>query len=73
MANRCAITGKGTTTGHHVSHANNRVKRKIKSNLHAKRYWVPSLNRYVQITVSSKGIRMIDKHGIDHYIQQIQA
>ena len=71
MANKCVITGKGTATGNHVSHANNKVKRKFKSNLKKKRYWVASMSKYITITVSTKGIRMIDKHGIDHYINEI--
>jgi|TARA_Y200000002_G_scaffold383286_2_gene404869 large subunit ribosomal protein L28 len=73
MANQCVITGKGTATGHHVSHANNKVKRKFKSNLHKKRYWVESLKRFVTIKVSSKGIRMIDKNGIEHYLDKIAS
>jgi len=73
MANRCMITGKGTKTGHNVSHANNKTKRKFKSNLHTKRYWVPSLKRTMTLRLSTKAIRLIDKHGIDHYADQIEA
>lgn len=73
MGAYCQVTGKRTTTGHNVSHARNRTKRTFKPNLHNRRFWVESLGRYVHLCVSSKGLRIIDKKGIDEVLRMIKA
>lgn len=65
MAKVCVVTGKRPITGNKVSHANNRAKRRFEPNLHQKRFWVPSENRFVKLKVSSRGIRNITKLGIE--------
>ena len=65
MSKICEVTGKRPITGNHVSHANNKTKRRFLPNLHTRRFWVPSESRYVRLRVSSKGMRIIDKKGID--------
>src|SRR3569623_3224201 len=65
MARVCQITGKGPTSGNNVSHANNKTKRRFLPNLHTHRFWVASENRRVRLKVSSLGMRIIDKRGID--------
>ena len=57
--------------GHNVSHANNKTKRRFEVNLHTKRFWVDSQGRYVRLKVSAKGMRIIDKLGIDKVLTQI--
>ena len=52
-------------SGNNVSHANNKTKRKFLPNLHRRRFWVENENRWVRLRVSSKGMRIIDKNGID--------
>ena len=52
-------------SGNNVSHANNKTKRVFKPNLHNKRFWVESENRWVRLRISHQGLRIIDKKGID--------
>ena len=65
MARICQVTGKRPMSGNNVSHANNKTKRRFLPNLHTHRFWVPSQNRYIRLRVSVKGMRIIDKKGIE--------
>ena len=65
MARVCQVTGKAPMVGNNVSHANNRTKRRFLPNLHEQRFWVDAEQRFVRLRVSTKGIRIIDKLGID--------
>jgi large subunit ribosomal protein L28 len=65
MARVCQVTGKRPMSGNNVSHANNKTRRRFLPNLHTHRFWVESENRWVKLRVSSKGMRIIDKQGID--------
>ena len=65
MSRRCQLTGKGVQSGNNVSHAQNKTRRRFSPNLHSHRFWVESENRFVRLKVSSKGMRIIDKKGID--------
>ena len=65
MSRRCQVTGKKVMVGNNVSHANNKTKRRFLPNLHAHRFWVESENRFIKLRLSCKGMRMIDKLGID--------
>jgi large subunit ribosomal protein L28 len=60
-------------SGNNVSHANNKTKRKFLPNLHNRRFWVESENRWVRLRVSSAGLRVIDKKGIDQVLTEIRA
>tara|TARA_B110000116_G_scaffold251314_1_gene246292 strand:- start:560 stop:760 length:201 start_codon:yes stop_codon:yes gene_type:complete len=60
-------------SGHHVSHAKNKTKRRFLPNLHFRRFWVESENRWVKLRVSSKGLRFIDKKGIDSVLSDVRA
>jgi large subunit ribosomal protein L28 len=71
MSNICQVTGKGPMVGNNVSHANNKTKRRFMPNLKKRRFWVPSLNRFVTLKVSTKGIRIIDKLGIEAVLKKI--
>ena len=73
MSQVCQVTGKRPITGHNVSHAQNKTKRRFLPNLHYHRFWVESENRYVKLRVSSKGMRIIDKKGIDEVLQDMRA
>ncbi|MFK8016765.1 MAG: 50S ribosomal protein L28 [Gammaproteobacteria bacterium] len=72
MSRVCQITGKGPTTGNNVSHAKNRTRRRFLPNLHTHRIWVESENRYVKLRVSTKGLRMIDRDGIDSVLADLR-
>ena len=65
MARVCQVTGKRPMAGNNVSHAKNRTRRRFLPNLHSHRFWVESENRFVKLRVSSAGMRLIDKKGID--------
>ncbi|HUQ94731.1 MAG TPA: 50S ribosomal protein L28 [Bryobacteraceae bacterium] len=72
MPKVCAVTGKKPQYGHRVSHANNKSKRRFEPNLHSKKFWVPSENRFVKLKVSSRGIRNINKLGIDKVLRDMR-
>ena len=59
-------------SGNNVSHAKNRTRRRFLPNLHSHRFWVESENRWVKLRVSSKGMRIIDKQGIDNVLADIR-
>jgi len=65
MSKVCQVTGKRPISGNNVSHANNKTKRRFLPNLHSHRFWVASENRWIKLRVSHKGMRTIDKLGID--------
>jgi large subunit ribosomal protein L28 len=72
MAKVCQVTGKRPITGNNVSHANNRTRRRYLPNLQTHRYWVPSENRFVKLRLSTKGMRIIDKKGIEIVLKDIR-
>jgi large subunit ribosomal protein L28 len=73
MANVCQVTGKGVLTGNNVSHANNKTRRRWLPNLHERRFWVASENRWVKLKVSANALRTIDKNGIDAVLADLRA
>ncbi len=73
MSRVCQVTGKGPTVGNNVSHAKNRTKRRFLPNIHTHRFWVESEKRFVKLRVSAKGMRIIDKQGIDAVLNKIRA
>ncbi|MGK0298285.1 MAG: large subunit ribosomal protein L28 [Gammaproteobacteria bacterium] len=73
MARICQVTGKRPMSGHNVSHANNKTKRRFLPNLHTRKFWVESENRWVKLRLSCNGIRIIDKNGIDSVLTDIRA
>ncbi len=73
MARECQVTGKRAMTGNNVSHAHNKTKRVFKPNIHDKRFWVESENRWVRLRVSHQGLRIIDKKGIDVVLEELRG
>jgi large subunit ribosomal protein L28 len=73
MSRECQVTGKRPMGGNNVSHANNRTRRVFLPNLHYRRFWVESENRWVRLRVSSAGLRRIDKLGIEAVLAEIKA
>lgn len=73
MSRVCQVTGKRPATGNNVSHANNRTRRRFLPNLHRHRFWLESEKRFVSLRVSSKGMRIIDKKGIEQVLDDIRA
>ena len=73
MARVCQVTGKGPMVGNNVSHANNKPKRRFMPNLQYRRFWVESENRWVRLRITSAGLRLIDKKGIDAILVDLRA
>ena len=73
MSKVCQVTGKRPMSGNNVSHAKNRTRRRFLPNLHSHRFWVESENRFVRLRLTSKGMRIIDKLGIDTVLADIRA
>ena len=73
MARVCQVTGKRPMVGHHVSHANNKTKRRFLPNLHYRRFWVESENRWVRLRITNAALRLIDKVGIDQVVADLRA
>jgi large subunit ribosomal protein L28 len=73
MSKVCQVTGKRPVTGNNVSHAKNRTKRRFQPNLHSHRFWVEAEKRFVKLRVSAKGMRIIDKLGIEQVLADIRA
>jgi len=66
------VTGKKPITGNNVSHARNKTKRRFSPNIHFHRFWVESEKRFVKLRLSTKGMRIIDKQGIDAVLADIR-
>ncbi|MGA7801524.1 MAG: 50S ribosomal protein L28 [Gammaproteobacteria bacterium] len=73
MSRVCQVTGKRPITGNNVSHANNKTRRRFLPNLHTHRFWIESEKRWVKLRVSSKGMRIIDKHGIENVLADLRT
>jgi len=73
MSRVCQITGKRPVTGNNVSHAKNRTRRRFLPNLHTHRFWMESEKKFIKLRVSCKGMRIIDKKGIETVIAELRA
>ena len=73
MSRVCQVTGKRVQTGNNVSHANNKTRRRVLPNLHERRFWVASENRWIPLQVSAHALRTIDKNGIDSVLAELRA
>jgi large subunit ribosomal protein L28 len=72
MARVCEITGKKPVSGHHVSHANNKTKRRFLPNLQRRKFWIESENRWIKLRLSNAALRTIDKKGIDTVLAKMR-
>ncbi len=73
MSRVCDVTGRGPMSGNNVSHANNKTRRRFEINLHRRRFWVAAEKRFVSLRVSCRGLRTIDKLGIEAVLQKLRA
>lgn len=72
MSKVCQVTGKGPVSGNNISHANNKTRRRFLPNLQHHRFWVETENRFVRLRLTAKGMRIIDKLGIDTVLADIR-
>lgn len=73
MSKVCQVTGKRPMAGNNVSHANNKTRRRFLPNLHDHRFWLESEQRWVKLRVSSQGMRIIDKRGVESVVAEMRA
>ncbi|MBV6447108.1 50S ribosomal protein L28 [Nitrosomonas sp.] len=73
MARVCEVTGKKPMSGHNVSHANNKTKRRFLPNLQRRRFWVESENRWISLRLTNAALRTIDKNGIDAVLAKMRS
>ena len=73
MSKICQVTGKRPVSGNNVSHAHNKTKRRFVPNIHDHRFWLESERRFVKLRVSTKGMRIIDKKGIETVVKELRA
>jgi len=73
MSAVCQVLGTKPGFGNSISHSHVRTKRRFNPNIQHKTYWVPTLGRRVKLQVSTKGIKTIDKRGIDVVVAEILA
>lgn len=73
MSRVCQVTGKGPMSGNNVSHAHNKTRRRFLPNLQSHRFWLESEKRYVKLRLSTKAMRIIDKHGIEKVVTDLRA
>jgi large subunit ribosomal protein L28 len=73
MSRVCQVTGKRPGVGNNVSHAHNKTKRRFYPNLQSRRFWIPSEKRWVRLRVSTRGIKVIDKRGIERVLADLRA
>lgn len=73
MARVCQVTGKKPMTGHNVSHANNKTKRRFLPNLQNRRFWLESEKRFITMRVTTAGLRTIDKKGLEVVLAELRA
>ena len=73
MSRICQVTGKRPMSGNNVSHAKNRTRRRFLPNLHTHKFWVEAEKRFVKLRVSAKGMRIIDKKGIDTVLAEMRG
>lgn len=72
MSNVCQVTGRAPSFGNAVSHSNRHTRRRWTPNIQTKRYWVPSERRLIRLRVSTRGMKVIDKRGIDSVVAEIR-
>lgn len=73
MARVCQVTGKRPMSGHNVSHANNKSKRRFLPNLQSRRFWLESENRWIRMRLTNAALRTIDKNGLDSVLADMRA
>ena len=73
MSRVCQLTGKRPIAGNNVSHSNRKTKRRFLPNLQKKRFYIPELDRWETMKVSSSALRTINKLGVYAYLQKLQS
>jgi large subunit ribosomal protein L28 len=73
MSRECQVTGKKPLVGNNVSHSNRHTKRRFEVNLMNKRFWLEDEKRWITLRVSARGMRRIDKLGLQTVLAEMRA
>lgn len=73
MSRVCQVTGKRAMYGNNVSHSHRKTRMRQQPNIHKRRFWVESMKRWVTLKVSSHGLRIINKRGIEKVVAEIKG
>ena len=73
MSKICQVTGKKPQSGNNVSHAHNKTRRRFLPNLQYKKFWLESEKRYVRLRISQKGLRIINKYGLEKVLDDLRS
>ncbi len=73
MSKVCQVTGKGPVVGNNVSHSNRKTRRRFLPNLQTHRFWVEAESRFIKLRLSTSGMRIIDKNGIESVLAEMRA
>lgn len=71
MSARCQVTGRTVSFGNQISHSHRRTRRRWSPNVQIKTYYVPTAGRRITLRVSTKGIKVIDRDGIDAVVTRL--
>lgn len=72
MSNVCQVTGRSPGFGKQLSHSHRRTNRRWNVNIQRKRYWLPSEGRWIRLTVSTRGMKVIDRRGIESVVAELR-
>ena len=72
MSRICQVTGRKPAFGNNVSHSHRKTRRRWNPNIQTKRFWVPNEKRWITLTVSAKGVKTINKHGIERVLADMR-
>jgi large subunit ribosomal protein L28 len=73
MSRVCQVTGKKAQFGNHVSHANNRTRRRFEVNLQIKRYWLEDEKRWIRLRLSTHAMKIINRRGLAAVVAEMRA
>jgi large subunit ribosomal protein L28 len=73
MSRVCQVTGKRPRSGNKVSHSNIKKRRRFLPNLHTQRFWLESESRWVTLKLSTRGLRTVEKQGLEKVIANLRA
>lgn len=72
MSAHCQVTGRAPSFGNAVSHSHRRTRRRWDPNIQRKTYYLPSEGRRITLHVSAKGIKTIDRDGIESVVARLR-
>ena len=73
MSRICQVTGKQALVGNNVSHSKRHTKKRSEINLRKKRFWLEDEKRYISLRVSARGMKIIDKRGLEVVVKEMRA